>query len=369
MKELPKNYKWTWTIDQRAILESGLNIDVIDFSILRMLMDFATCEACKKMHQEGIVFYMFSWKLVKDQMPILNLNTRQSVKKRFAKLIVAKLICPHPDNKRTRTPWFRFDENKDLLFSKHCKPKLTTSNESLQPPSNESLQHCKPKLSVTSNESLQPTSNESLQDTTNNINTNTINKENNTNQSKIGEGEKQNVSLNSKIKQLEEQNKELAKRLTKQSVKQLKTEEPTTKKKKGLPYLEEYQKVVGMINHVCQRKLVIYTDTIAIQQDEKYKAIIARLRKGATVEQMEAVTRLKNKQWRNDNRMMKFRRPSTLFGGHWAKYMDELSEQSTDTPIKDTYEKLDTYIKENNLTVDDIVDMSNGLGKYAKTQP
>jgi hypothetical protein len=189
--EAPKNYKWSWSIDQRAIVESGLQIDIIDFSILRMLIDFASSTGCKKMNEEGVLFYMFRWKLVKDQFPTLKLNTRQSVKKRLKKLIDAKLIAPHPENQRTRSAWFRFAENRKILFEKNCKPKLPTVNQSYPNTSNQSLQ-C-------DNESLQTlatkvtlTSNQSLHD-------NTINNKDNNNS--IGE--------NAKIKDLERELKEL----------------------------------------------------------------------------------------------------------------------------------------------------------------
>lgn len=141
-----KNYKWSWTVDQRAIHESGLNIDIIDFSILVMLVHFSASEGCQRMTESGTVFYMFRWKLVKQQFPTMKLNTRQSVNKRMKKLIAAKLIAPHLENQSNRCSWYRFAENKEMLFSGKCKQKLPTSNESYE--------QVTTKVTKTSNESL-----------------------------------------------------------------------------------------------------------------------------------------------------------------------------------------------------------------------
>jgi len=214
--DTPKNYKWSWTVDQRAILESGLMIDIIDFSILRMFMDFATCDACTKMTEKGVQFYKFRWQLVKDQFPTLKLNTRQSVKKRMKKLIDAKIIAPHPGNQKSRSAWFRFAENKEKLFNK--KGKASTSNESYLNTSNQSLH--------TSNESYHTlatkvtlTSNESLHDNTTN------NKDNNNTTLSIGQIkdlQRERESLKAELKELrEKQPKPKRKRFSPPSIEQI----------------------------------------------------------------------------------------------------------------------------------------------------
>lgn len=128
MKE--DNYKWSWGVDQRAIIESGLRVDIVDYSILRMLVDFATSEFCKKIQEGGETYYFFHWTLIRDQLPILNLNTRQSVNKRIRKLATATALYPHKDNKKTRNSWFKFGEGRSLLIDNKRKQKVPKGNES-----------------------------------------------------------------------------------------------------------------------------------------------------------------------------------------------------------------------------------------------
>ncbi|MHA2096658.1 MAG: hypothetical protein ACW98F_18740 [Candidatus Hodarchaeales archaeon] len=175
--ETPKNYKWSWSIDQRAIVESGLPVDVIDYSILRMLVDFATSEFCKKMQEGNETYYYFHWTLVRDQMPTLKLNTRQSVNKRIRKLATATALYPHKDNKAKRNSWFKFGEGRATLIDNKRKRKLPKGNESYDndekehqtgkrklPKGNNGLLDRETKVTKQGNESLHNTTNNNKED-------------------------------------------------------------------------------------------------------------------------------------------------------------------------------------------------------------
>lgn len=154
------NYRYNWIVDQRAILESGLDIDIIDYSILRVLADFASSGNCKTMQMDGCVWYYFNWKIIPQQMPILGIKSRRGVLKRYDKLKVHKLLESHEANQRNNDSWFKFGINYDKLLYK------TPVNESTHPV-NESSH-------VPVNNCSHPPVNESTHNKTTNIN-NTIN--------------------------------------------------------------------------------------------------------------------------------------------------------------------------------------------------
>lgn len=123
--------KYSWNIDQRAALESGFNVDVIDLSIFALLRDFAAEPGCKKMTENGHTYYLFSWKLVTQQQQILGLNTKRSVTRRFEKLSDCDVINAHPDNKSLKMMWYRFgDGAPKLMRSTKNETDLTRNNDS-----------------------------------------------------------------------------------------------------------------------------------------------------------------------------------------------------------------------------------------------
>jgi len=115
--------KWSWQINQKAVDEHKLDLDVIDLSIFELLKDFSHSKQCQKIVEGDKIYYLFSWKLVVTQQPILKLKTRRSVTKRYENLKKAAIIESHLHNKSLRGMWFCWGENYDLLIK-------TTRNES-----------------------------------------------------------------------------------------------------------------------------------------------------------------------------------------------------------------------------------------------
>lgn len=121
--------KYSWIIDQRAAIESGFGLDVIDLSIFALLKDFAAEPGCKKMNENGHTYHLFSWKLVTQQQPVLGLNTKRSVTRRFEKLAECNVMHPHPDNKGMKLMWYRFGEGAVKLMRSTRNENTSTRNE------------------------------------------------------------------------------------------------------------------------------------------------------------------------------------------------------------------------------------------------
>lgn len=110
--------KYNISINQKAVIDSGLSLDLIDLAIFDCLKDFSLVPSCKTLSIGGITYYLFNWKLIQQQLPILGLNTRQSVFKRFTNLKEAGVIVANPDNATLGQAWYRFGSNyQKLLFN------------------------------------------------------------------------------------------------------------------------------------------------------------------------------------------------------------------------------------------------------------
>ncbi len=119
--------KYNININQKAIVDLGLNLDVVDAAIIDFLNNFAHSRACKNMNDSGHIYYWFSWKIIVQQLPILNIKTKQGVYKRLQKLQEAGIVVRHDSNMSSKMSWFRFGENNSKL-------QFTTVNESLHEP-------------------------------------------------------------------------------------------------------------------------------------------------------------------------------------------------------------------------------------------
>lgn len=85
-------YKWNILINQRAALELGLNLDLIDLAIFDYIKGFVLSNKCTKVNTEEGTFYWVSHKNIKDSMPLLNIKSDQGIVNRIKKLIDAGLL-------------------------------------------------------------------------------------------------------------------------------------------------------------------------------------------------------------------------------------------------------------------------------------
>lgn len=107
--------RFSFSIDQKSIIESKLDLDIIDFSIMRVLADFALSGRCKTMHENDLTWYYLHWKLVPEQIPILGIKSRRGVLKRIHKLKDCNVLIAHSSNQKRNHSWFRLGSGYDLL--------------------------------------------------------------------------------------------------------------------------------------------------------------------------------------------------------------------------------------------------------------
>lgn len=123
--------KYTITINQKACIDMGLDLDIVDMAILDVVSSFANSTRCKKKIVGNNIFYYFHYSLIVKDLPIIGINNRTSIYNRFKKLQIAQIIIPHINNQSHKESYFAFGPNYDLIYGSVLTKVNTSVNESL----------------------------------------------------------------------------------------------------------------------------------------------------------------------------------------------------------------------------------------------
>ena len=117
-------------INQEAIVNSKIDIDVIDAAIIDYVSEIHNWKKVVKMQVETETYYWVSYNLLINQMPLLGLK-KDTVYRRIKKLAQIGLILVHPDSQKLgKTFMCLSNKSKDLIFS-------DTPSDSYHPINNE----------------------------------------------------------------------------------------------------------------------------------------------------------------------------------------------------------------------------------------
>jgi len=131
--------KYNININQRSVVESKLDLDVIDMAIFNYLESFALSGGTERIINQDKLYFWVSHSKIMEDMPMLNINTRQGVLKRIDKLIAAGLIERHPQAQRLGKSFYCFGVNYDAITHGHLTTAVVTPRQpQLSPPDNHS---------------------------------------------------------------------------------------------------------------------------------------------------------------------------------------------------------------------------------------
>jgi hypothetical protein len=117
--------KFLILVNQKAVIENALDLDIIDCAIFDCVKDFAHSPKCRKFMEGEKIYYWFSYTLIKDQLPILKGQSKKSIQRRLDNLVNAKILERHPENQKNAQSFFCFGENYPLVIFDQDKPKMT----------------------------------------------------------------------------------------------------------------------------------------------------------------------------------------------------------------------------------------------------
>lgn len=133
------NMKYNITINQKAVIDLSLDLDVVDMAIFDFIKDFSLSSSCLKVIIDGRQYFWISHSKIINDLPIIRIATRQGIIKRINKLIEAKLINRYEVD--AQKSYYCFGSNYDnvTFVTERKQPFTLPVNESLQDPVNDGL--------------------------------------------------------------------------------------------------------------------------------------------------------------------------------------------------------------------------------------
>ncbi|MDM1325897.1 hypothetical protein [Myroides odoratimimus] len=120
--------KFNININQKAIIDNKLGLDVVDASIIDFLHVFSLSTEIIKVPFENDIYFFFNHQKIVDDMPILALK-KDSVYRRLKKICDLGLMKQHPESKELRMTLYAFTNKLQLLFFSANGYKSESSDE------------------------------------------------------------------------------------------------------------------------------------------------------------------------------------------------------------------------------------------------
>ncbi len=101
--------KYTLTVNQKAIIDSGVDIDITDSHILDTCMSFSHKKVCSRLVKDGKIYYWFSHDMLVGELPLLYLK-KDSLYRRMKKMCDIGLLSQHPDSAVLGKSYYAIEE-------------------------------------------------------------------------------------------------------------------------------------------------------------------------------------------------------------------------------------------------------------------
>ncbi|MVM33628.1 hypothetical protein GO755_26555 [Spirosoma sp. HMF4905] len=106
--------KFELNINQRAIMEHGFDLDMVDGAIIDFCLNFS--KTCWSWVEEGTTYYWFQHDNICTQLPMLKLK-RDTMYRRMKALCDKEFLKAHPRNKQQNQSWYALCPNSYLIES------------------------------------------------------------------------------------------------------------------------------------------------------------------------------------------------------------------------------------------------------------
>lgn len=121
--------KFSININQKAAVDSGLSLDIVDLAIFDFIKDFVLTRACRKVIDKYGEWFWISNKIIIEQMPVLGITTEKGMRKHMNKLCSEGVLERHPDCVSAKKSLYKLGEKfEELLFTGNdCSGSLGTN--------------------------------------------------------------------------------------------------------------------------------------------------------------------------------------------------------------------------------------------------
>lgn len=110
--------KFSISINQKAAIDSGLSLDIVDLAIFDFIKDFVLTGACRKVVDEYGEWFWISNKIIIEQMPVLGITTEKGMRKHINNLCSEGVLERHPDCVSAKKSLYKLGNKfEGLLFT------------------------------------------------------------------------------------------------------------------------------------------------------------------------------------------------------------------------------------------------------------
>lgn len=107
------NYKYNIVINQKAIVDNGLAIDIVDAAVFDFIKDFSHSDKCVKMQIDGKTYFWITNQTIIDNLPLLQISTARGLRKRIDNLINAGLLVRNENSQELNKTLYTFGSKYD----------------------------------------------------------------------------------------------------------------------------------------------------------------------------------------------------------------------------------------------------------------
>ena len=113
-----KNFLYKVNINQAAAIINGLKgkVDFNDLAIFDVMLQFSKSRYSDKKKDRHGYWFSINWRKIQDQLPLLDIKSRNGINKRIYKVIRCGLIDAHPDNGSGGIGWYKLGPLSDDMI-------------------------------------------------------------------------------------------------------------------------------------------------------------------------------------------------------------------------------------------------------------
>lgn len=120
--------KYVININQLAIINNGIAIDIMDAAILDWMVQFSHSSKITKMDYLGKNYYYYSYQKIIQDMPILGIG-RDAIYRRIKKMCDVGILEAHPNNQKLGKPFYSLtDRALSIYLTDSTDPTVQTPN-------------------------------------------------------------------------------------------------------------------------------------------------------------------------------------------------------------------------------------------------
>lgn len=131
------NYKYNIVINQKAIVDNGLSIDIVDAAVFDFIKDFSHSDKCVKMQIDGKTYFWITNQTIIDNLPLLQITTARGLRKRIDNLINAGLLVRNENSQELNKTLYTFGSKYDsYIFCSEPRNESSTLGTTVPTPRN-----------------------------------------------------------------------------------------------------------------------------------------------------------------------------------------------------------------------------------------